>query len=450
MGIKGITKPTHDDNPSMSRGEINKRLTEIDLAKHILSNTDRDFLEKYKVEFIPEKMNKENTAIFLKDEKPLMNTLGSIFTSKKKYLYYSQKEDNSIYANINGNFYYGSEFIPQSNKNSSLFDIGFDFSGTLFGKLGYELSVLKGGSTGDGENSILMIPHLRTEFKFNETLDNIRNYNFTTGYVKYYNAFSDDADISIQLGREKIKYGYGYGESIFYSGRGIEFAYMTPLGFNKFLEISLQDRDNGTFFVDFRTRFIKNAEFSFTFFLDENPLGTLVNSNSYENKTAFQAGVFLNEPAGISNLIFELEYTQLRPYVYTHTNPKNTFTGYGVILGNTIGHNSDIIYSKLRYNFSSLLNTSLVFRFIRKGNNIYDGNGNLLKNVGGNANEPFRHGVDKDKISFLEGNRENTYSVKVSGFYEPFRGIEFELHYLYSIFDLIYKSEKNFLGFLYF
>jgi len=252
----------------------------------------------------------------------------------------------------------------------------------------------------------------------------------------------------IKLSFDKL-FDIGIGESIIYSGRGIELAYMTPLGFYKFLEISLQDRDNGTFFVDFRTRFIKNAEFSFTFFLDENPLGTLVNLNSYENKTAFQAGVFLNEPAGINNLTFELEYTQLRPYVYTHTNPKNTFTGYGVILGNTIGPNSDMIYSKLRYNFSSILNTSLEFRFVRKGNNIYDGNGNLIKNVGGNVNEPFRHGVDSDKISFLEGNRENTYSIKVSGFYEPFRGIEFELNYLYSIFDLIYKSEKNFFGFLY-
>ncbi len=517
MSVAGIIKPIHDDNPSMSRGEITKRLAEIDSAKFYISKTDREFLEKYKIEFIPEKMNKENTSIFLKDGKPFLNTLGSIFTSKKKYLYFSKKDDNSIYADINGNFYYGAEFIPQSNKNSSLFDIGFDMYGTLFGKIGYELSVLKGGSTGDGKNSILIMPHLRSEFKFNEQLENIRNYNFTTGYVRYYNSFSDDADISVQLGREKIKYGYGYseslilsgaapdmdflkldfnysfinfssihasmpgtfsvnpeerytkffaankikltldklfdigiGESIIYSGRGIELAYLTPLAFYKFVEISLQDRDNGTFFMDFQTHFIKNAEFSFTLFLDENPIGTLVNLNSYENKTAFQAGIFLNEPAGIKDLTFELEYTQLRPYVYTHANPKNTFTGYGVALGNTIGPNSDMIYSKLKYNFSSILNSAFEFRFIRKGNNIYDDKGNLIKNVGSDINIPYRHGIDSDHISFLEGNRENTYSFKLSGLYEPFRGIKLELNYLYNIFDYIYKSEKNYFSFLYF
>jgi hypothetical protein len=516
MSVKGVIGSINDDVPSMSRGDIEKHLKKIDSSKNELSKVDKELLGKFKTEFIISEMNTDNTSIILRGGESVGEKVSDFFSKKKKYLYFSEKKGSNLYADFTGTLYYGNENLPHGNTNSALFDMGFVLRGTFFEKLGYYLSVVKGGATGNGDNSLIMMPELKSEFKFNEQLENIRNYNFTNGYLKFRTDIFDDANISIQLGREKIKYGYGYsesltlsgmgpdmdflkfnfnygilkfssihastvgpfsqnseerytkyfaanklklsfeklfdigvGEGIIYSGRGLELAYLTPLGFYKFLEMSLQDRDNGVFFIDFQSRFLKNIEFEFSVFLDENPLGILSDLNSYENKTGFQVGTFLYEPLGISNLSLKLEYTNIRPYVYSHANPKNNYTGYGIILGNPIGPNSDQIFANANYDLSQWAGLSFEFRFTRKGNNIYDENGILLKNAGGNINEPYRAGIDAEKIKFLDGNRENTITMKLSGTYEPVRDILFELNFLYQINDKIYKSVKEFFGFSY-
>lgn len=90
--------------------------------------------------------------------------------------------------------------------------------------------------------------------------------------------------------------------------------------------MSLQDRDNGTLFFDLQTHFVKNLELQGTFFLDEDILGNLSDFSKQTNKTAYQLGFYWYEPAGIQNLALIFEYTKIRPYVYTHFDPKNIYT----------------------------------------------------------------------------------------------------------------------------
>lgn len=342
-------------------------------------------------------------------------------------------------------------------------------------------------------------PRLLYNFKYieNNTSDNERSYDFIDGYVRYETKPQDDMDISVQLGREKLLYGYSYsdplalggahpnmdfiklkfdygiahfssmttstvgpynsdrdsnytkfiafnslrfsipnlfdigiGESVVYS-RGIDIGYMTPFIFYKFVEHSLQDRDNGTLFFDMQTHFIKDLQFQGTFFMDESLLGGLSDFNKQSNKVAIQGGTMWYEPVGIKDVSLTLQYTFIRPYVYTHFNPKNTYTSFGQILGNPIGPNADQIYTRLTYNFSDWLAMSLIYQRIRKGENVYDSNGDLVKNVGGNVNQPYRPDIDPEDANFLDGNRVYTDVAELSVRLEPIRNFVFDIKYAY-------------------
>ena len=111
--------------------------------------------------------------------------------------------------------------------------------------------------------------------------------------------------------------------------------------------MDLQDRDNGTVYLDLQTNFIKNLELQGTFFLDENILSHLQDLSLYSNKTAYQVGAFWYSPFNVNDLSLVLEYTKIRPYVYSHTNPKDSYTSFGQNLGHRIGPNSDELYSTI-------------------------------------------------------------------------------------------------------
>jgi len=241
----------------------------------------------------------------------------------------------------------------------------------------------------------------------------------------------------------KNLFNVGIGETII-SSRGFELAYLNPIIFYKFVEHSLQDRDNGTIFFDMQTHFLKNFEMQGTFFLDENILSNLSDMSKASNKSAYQLGFFYYEPAGIKNLALIFEYTKIRPYVYTHFNPKNTYTAFGVILGHPVGPNADQLFTRLTYNFSQRVNASVEYQKIRKGENVYDAEGKLVRNVGGNVYDSFREGIDSDQAYFLDGVRINQNNVRLNLTYEPVRNYIFDLNYVYNIDDnLTYGGKKD-------
>lgn len=226
---------------------------------------------------------------------------------------------------------------------------------------------------------------------------------------------------------------FGIGESMIYSGRGIELGYLSPIAFYKFIEMEIQDRDNGNVFLDFKTNAFNNLEIQGTFFLDENILSNLQDFDRYTNKTAYQVGAFWYQPFGISNLSLIGEYTKIRPYVYTHIDSKNTYTSFGQNLGHRIGPNADEILIKLTYNITERLRVWSDFAFTRKGKNLFDSNGNLIKNVGGDIFLSHPDFMPNKTALFLDGDRWNYTNLTFGFLYEPFNEI---------IFEMIISSEK--------
>ncbi|MCE1165018.1 MAG: capsule assembly Wzi family protein [Bacteroidetes bacterium] len=509
MSVKKIIH-YDDDNPNLSRFEVAEFLKTIDSKKSALSRTETELLNKYKVEYIPEESNNSNTWNMFGSGRNFTENLDGFFSNKQKYMFSAGKTGNNIFIEGLGNVYAGHEMKPDNKINTLMMDGGLGARGTLFNHLGYYLEWGKGMLFGQKNLAPYMEPRMKVDFKFNEDKEKLRNYDYTSAYLKYYIEPMDNFGLSLQFGREKTTFGYGYGSklilsgdnpdldlfrlnvkygvirftsmfastvgyflpnrddrytkyismqrlkialpdlfdaaittNVVYNGR-IELAYLNPIMFWPFAEKSLQDRDNKNFALDFQTRFMKNLEIQGTLYIDDDELfGFATGKINKTEKIAYQIGAFAYEPFSMKNLSFTLEYTKIRPYVYTHYDVRDNYTAYGLNLGHRIGPNSDEIFSRLAYNISDWGRAGIEYSFIRKGNNIYDPMGNLVKNVGGDMSQGFRDGVDDDYARFLDGERVNTNSVSLTFRFIPIRNYTFDFVYSYSIDNNITKSFKT-------
>ncbi len=509
MKVKGIIPYINEDLPNLSRFEVKNHLELINKNINELSSTEIKLLKRYCEDFF-EGLSADTTTYFFHPQKNFSTSLSEVFSNKVKYLYAFKNDDANFYVDLLGHFYYGQTFKPKIN-NSSLFDVGFNFRGTVFNHLGYNLSILKGGASGKREVAELIEPRVLYSFKWIENTENISNYDFTTGYIKYHTQPTEGMNLSLQVGREHKTAGYGYssklvlsgdnppldfiqfnfdygilnltsihastvgdfsmnrsnrftkywayhrfklkfenlfdigfGESILYSNRGIEIAYLTPIGFYKFIEHSTLDRDNANFFLDFQTGFIKNFELQATFFLDEDILSNLQELDKYTNKTAYQLGAFWYRPFSIDDLSLILEYTRIRPFVYTHFDSMNVYTAFGKNLGHKIGPNSDELYTRLSYNFNDWIRLNLFYAHVRRGENIYDEDGNLAKNVGGDIYLSHGASPDSKTAKFLDGIRINNDVFEIGLRIEPSRDFIFDIIYNYNIESNLTESIKNY------
>lgn len=229
------------------------------------------------------------------------------------------------------------------------------------------------------------------------------------------------------------KLRFGIGESVIYSGRGLDLAYLNPFTFYKFVEMSLQDRDNGTVFFDIQSNHIKNLELQASFFMDENFINKLGELSRFSNKTAYQLGAFWYEPFSVSDLSLIVEYTRIRPYTYSHVSGKDSYSAFGTNLGHRIGPNADEIFTKIAYNMNSWVRLSAEYSFVRSGENIYDSNGMLIKNVGGDIFLPHDDLRDNEDSPFLDGVRINSNILTMNVRIEPVRELSFDIFYRYKM-----------------
>ncbi len=509
MKVKGILSFIREDDPVLSRFEVKDLLNTVAKHSNELSATETKLLNKYLIEF-SDTIDPDSSTQLFNPQNGLFTDLDQMLTDKVKYLYAYKEPENNIYFEWLGHFYHGQNFSEEHAINSNLYDIGFRIRGTVFNHLGYNLTVLKGGVSGNKPFAEIIEPKLLTNYKWVEDIENIGNYGFNYGYLKYLTQPYKDMKISVQLGREDITLGYGYGskftlsgdnptmdfikfnfdygmisytslhasttgyfsftpaeryskyfahnhlklkfdnlfdigigETMIYSGRGIELGYLSPVAFYKFIEMEIQDRDNGNLYFDLQTKFINNLELQATFFLDENILSNLGDLEKFTNKTAYQVGAFWYQPFNINDLSLIIEYTKIRPYVYTHYDIKNNYTAFGANLGHRIGPNADELMIRTNYNFNEWLRGTVEYRYQRKGNNIYADDGTLIKNVGGDIALSHGYILQTDRAYFLDGERVNTNFFSAGFRIEPIRGYIFDLTYNYNQNHNLAKEMKN-------
>jgi hypothetical protein len=196
----------------------------------------------------------------------------------------------------------------------------------------------------------------------------------------------------------------GLQEITIYSNRSVDLGYLNPVTFFESVSRSRQERDNGNLAFDIQVRPVSGLELQGTLFYDDIHID-LFGTNRWENRMAYQLGCMMVDPLRIPNTNLMIEYTHIEPYTFSHNRSReNTYSSNNVLLGNQIGPNAESWFFRLDNYLTHRINLSTRFEIIRSGENIYDSNGNLIKNVGGDFLQSFRAG-DNIYKEFLGGHR---------------------------------------------
>ena len=227
----------------------------------------------------------------------------------------------------------------------------------------------------------------------------------------------------------------GIGQTIIYANSPLELAYLNPFLLWESAQRSLNDLDNSFLHFDSRYRPCRGLEINGTLTLDDLNFEFLKKGkwNSAGNRIAWQMGFTSTAPLVFDRLTLYGDYVQIRPYTYSHPNggEELTYTNNGFPLGLDLQPNSAMTSIKVVYDFNEKLSSSFLFRYTMHGDNIFDSNGKLLKNVGGSIFLSTRY-FDSPVAIFLDGEKVTTnfYQLNLRYFLSYNLNVSFQGQYI--------------------
>ncbi len=206
----------------------------------------------------------------------------------------------------------------------------------------------------------------------------------------------------------------GLHETVVYAGRQFEPGYLNPVMFFRSAEHYLGDRDNAALGLDAEFKVRPGTKLYGELFVDDVTT-TKLGTGFYGNKYAVTGGGFFTNLLGLENLDLRLEYTRIRPYVYSHKFEKTGYRHFTTTLGHRLGPNAENVFAGLVYRPSRRWRFECSADRTRHGRNPVDGN------VGGNMFVPRDATRDAEYVDFLAGDREAFLTGTVSLRYEYIR-----------------------------
>lgn len=220
----------------------------------------------------------------------------------------------------------------------------------------------------------------------------------------------------------------GIQEITIYSNRSVDLGYLNPVTFFESVQRSRGERDNGFLAFDFQLRPIKGYELQGTLFFDDINIPKWGTRN-VSNRQAYQIGIMAVEPIGIPNTSMMVEYTRVEPFTFSHNRSReNQYSSNNVLLGNQLGPNADSWFFRINHYLTHRLSLSGSLEYQRSGENIYDDQGNLIKNVGGDFLVGYRS-IDPRENEFLSGILFKTWVGKFYATYEIINEIYLDFRY---------------------
>lgn len=239
----------------------------------------------------------------------------------------------------------------------------------------------------------------------------------------------------------------GGAQTIIYSNRPFEAAYLNPFILWESAQRSLNDLDNSFWTFDINWRLFRGIVWNGTIMFDDINFNYLLKGDwsTTSNSAVYQTGLRLSNPLLPKNSLFEIEYSIVRPYAFSHYGLERplSYTNNGFQLGLGIPPNSTCLTLSMDYDLTSRLNVNLRTDIIKHGENTYDSDGNIIHNVGGNV---F---YSKTLISpyysyLLDGILEKEIRIKTNFTYLFSNHITFQLLYeFYSLKSQDRELKKN-------
>jgi len=153
------------------------------------------------------------------------NVSGKDFINDNKFIYYYTDSNATMFLNVTGELNYrNGNGDSVGNRRIGFGDIGLSFRGTLFGRIGYAMSVKNGSMFGGSEEDRYLAgmfdPVMRANY--DKGTEN-KYYNDFRGYIRYQ---VPTRWLAVTVGREAIYQGFGYADKMFFSGNTVPFSFL--------------------------------------------------------------------------------------------------------------------------------------------------------------------------------------------------------------------------------
>lgn len=222
--------------------------------------------------------------------------------------------------------------------------------------------------------------------------------------------------IDIPFWREKVRLGYTI--MVVYGDRHRELAYLTPVNFFWLTQHTLEDRDNTLMALDGKCNLLPGVTLYGTLLLDELRFSEL-GKHWWANKQGLQGGVQFYPTVGRLPLNLIIEYTAVRPWVYTHKYLTSNFTHNAFCLGYPYGGNAQSFWLHADTYLSWRLRIQADYTQVHQG---IDENG---KYYGGDvrSNYEWRDPAYDHATQWLMGPQRTTHRYRLQGSYEFFNNM---------------------------
>ncbi len=204
----------------------------------------------------------------------------------------------------------------------------------------------------------------------------------------------------------------GLTESVIYGQRGLEPAYLNPINLYYSAEHNLGDLDNVNWEADMEVNLPYGVNIYGEFLIDDMRTGEL-GTDYWGNKFAYIGGIDWADPVGVPNTDFNIEYSRIKPFVYTHFYEINVYKNWNSCLGHYLPPNSDQWLMRLQWRPFYTISTNISAVFIRHG-----ANPDSVTNAGGDIDTPPVSGYE-GSAPFLDGLRINSAVYEAGIKWEP-------------------------------
>lgn len=236
------------------------------------------------------------------------------------------------------------------------------------------------------------------------------------------------------------KLNIGLFESVIWTNtndRGFDVNFVNPIIFYRSVEFASSARSgNAVLGLTYKYKWNNQINAYGQFILDEFSLGDIKKrDNSWKNKFGYQLGVKYYNAFQVDNLILQLEYNHVRPYVYSHSNPITNYAHNNQSIGHQWGGNFKEFLAIARYHKGRYYGDAK-FTIGTRGldfdtvDDRYNYGGNIYKDY--DENRPLDSGV---KVG--QGNKTAVFIADIQGGYliNPSTNLKLFGSYIYRSFD---------------
>ena len=245
------------------------------------------------------------------------------------------------------------------------------------------------------------------------------------------------------------KLNLGFFESVVWTdtnNRGFDINFVNPIIFYRSVEFSSSSRSgNALLGMSGKYKWNNNLNLYAQFLLDEFSVGDMAGGeNSWKNKFGYQLGAKYFNAFKIKDLLLQLEYNHVRPYVYSHSAVITNYGHNNQSIGHQWGGNFEEFvaigrYHKGRYYADAKFTVGKRGLDFDTAEDSYNYGGNIYKSY--DVDRPYDKGV---KVG--QGNKTNVFIADIQGGYvvNPMTNLKFFASFLYRNFDPTQETATTF------